>query len=64
MPYKVFLAIDTLGGLTGLKASRLFGFANNCKTCNTFLVMGVFSLIALLLSRLNEVPEQLQLLVS
>jgi hypothetical protein len=58
MPYKAHLAIDTLGGLTALTAPWLFGFAKNRKARNTFLVMGVFGLIAGLLSQPDEMPEQ------
>ena len=58
MPYKAHLAIDTLGGLTALTAPWVFGFAKNKKVRNTFLVMGVFGLIAGLLSKPEEMPEQ------
>lgn len=63
MPYKVHLAIDTLGGATALVAPWVFGFAQNKKARNTFLVMGVFGLIAGLLSRPEEMPRQPKQLV-
>jgi len=64
MPYKAHLAIDTVGGLTALTAPWLFGFAKNKKARNTFLVMGVFGLIAGLLSQPDEMPKHPQQLVS
>lgn len=57
MPYKAHLAIDTLGGLTALTAPWVFGFAKNKKARNTFLVIGVFGLIAGLLSKPDELPK-------
>ncbi len=56
MPYKVHLVIDTLGGLTALAAPWAFGFARNKKARNTFLIMGVFGLLAGLLSQPEEMP--------
>lgn len=56
MPYKAHLALDTLGGLTALTAPWVFGFAANKKARNTFLAMGVFGLIAGLLSKPEEMP--------
>ena len=56
MPYKAHLAIDTLGGLTAFTAPWLFGFAKNRKARTTFLVMGVFGLLAGLLSKPDEMP--------
>jgi hypothetical protein len=58
IPYKAHLAIDTFGGLTALTAPWLFGFAKNRKARNTFLVMGVFGLIAGLLSQPDEMPTK------
>lgn len=60
MPYKAHLAIDTMGGLTALTAPWLFGFAKNRKARNTFLAMGVFGLIAGLLSQPEEMPQHPQ----
>ena len=60
MPYKAHLAIDTVGGLTALTAPWLFGFAKNRKARNTFLAMGVFGLIAGLLSQPEEMPQHPQ----
>ena len=57
MPYKAHLAIDAIGGLTALTAPWVFGFAKNRKARNTFLVMGVFGLIAGLLSQPDEMPK-------
>lgn len=56
MPYKAHLVIDTLGSLTALAAPWAFGFARNKKARNTFLVMGVFGLLAGLLSQPEEMP--------
>lgn len=56
MPYKAHLALDTVGGFTALTAPWVFGFAKNRKARNTFLVMGVFGLIAGLLSKPEEMP--------
>ncbi|OUJ70470.1 SPW repeat domain-containing protein [Hymenobacter crusticola] len=58
MPYKAHLTIDTLGGLTALTAPWLFGFARNKRARNTFLVMGVFGLVAGLLSQPEEMPSK------
>ena len=58
IPYKVHLAIDTIGGLTSLTAPWVFGFAKNKKARNTFLAMGVFGLIAGLLSKPEEMPKE------
>ncbi|RZK24471.1 MAG: hypothetical protein EOO56_01210 [Hymenobacter sp.] len=58
MPYKAHLAIDTLGGLTALTAPWVFGFAKNKKARNTFLAIGVFGLIAGLLSKPEEMPKE------
>jgi hypothetical protein len=60
MPYKAHLAIDTLGGLTALTAPWVFGFADNKKARTTFLVMGVFGLMAGLLSKPEEMPKKLK----
>jgi len=56
LPYKVHLTLDTLGGATSLAAPWVFGFAHNKKARNTFLAMGVFGLIAGLLSKPEEMP--------
>ncbi|MGI4887342.1 MAG: SPW repeat domain-containing protein [Janthinobacterium lividum] len=58
MPYKAHLVIDTLGGLTALTAPWAFGFAKNKRVRNTFLVIGVFGLIAGLLSKPEEMSKQ------
>jgi hypothetical protein len=60
MPCKAYLAIDTLGGLTALTAPWLFGFAKTRKARNTFLVTGVFALVAGLLSQPDEMPDHSQ----
>ena len=58
VPYKAHLAFDTLGGLTALLAPWLFGFAKNRRARNTFLAMGAFGLMAGLLSKPEEMPQQ------
>lgn len=60
IPYKAHLAFDTLGGLTALSAPWLFGFAKNRKARNTFLAIGVFGLLAGLLSKPEEMPARPQ----
>ncbi|MGI4833254.1 MAG: SPW repeat domain-containing protein [Janthinobacterium lividum] len=64
IPYKAHLALDTLGGLTALTAPWVFGFAQHKKARNTFLVMGVFGLIAGLLSKPEEMPAHPQPLLN
>jgi len=54
MPYKAHLVLDTFGGVTALVAPWAFGFSKNTKARNTFLVMGIFGLIAGLLSQPEE----------
>ena len=54
MSYKKHLLIDVIGGATALAAPFLFGFAKNKKARNTFFVMGVFGLMAGLLSKPEE----------
>ncbi|HEX8464221.1 MAG TPA: hypothetical protein VF627_06335 [Abditibacterium sp.] len=54
MPFKMHLVLDTLGGLTGLAAPWVFGFSKNAKARKTFLAMGVFGLVAGLLSEPDE----------
>lgn len=54
MPYRAHLALDTLGGVMGLAAPWLFGFSENKRARNTFLVMGAFGLMAGLLSEPEE----------
>lgn len=56
MPYKAHLVLDLLGGLTALSAPWLFGFAHNERARNTFLVMGVFGIIAGTMSDEAEMP--------
>lgn len=60
IPYKAHLAFDALGGLTALSAPWLFGFAKNRKARNTFLAIGVFGLLAGLLSKPEEMPARPQ----
>lgn len=54
MPYKLHLNLDTLGGLTALSAPWALGFSNNSRARNTFIVIGIFGLIAGLLSQPDE----------
>lgn len=56
IPYKVHLVIDALNGLFVLTAPWLFGFAGNQVARNTFLVAGVFGILAGTLSRPEEMP--------
>ena len=54
MPYKMHLALDTLGGVTALSAPFALGFSKNPRARNFFLAIGVFGLIAGLLSDPEE----------
>lgn len=54
MPYKIHLLLDTLGGLTALSAPWALGFSKNARARNTFIAIGVFGLIAGLLSQPEE----------
>jgi len=56
LPFKAHLAFDALGGATALAAPWLFGFAKNWKARNTFIAIGVFGLLAGLLSEPEEMP--------
>ncbi|MCR5888286.1 hypothetical protein LRS06_11020 [Hymenobacter sp. J193] len=57
MPYKMHLALDAVSSLTALSAPWVFGFARNTRARNAFLAMGVFGLIATVLSRPEEMPK-------
>jgi hypothetical protein len=57
MPYKAHLALDMAGGGLALVSPWVFGFADNKKARNTFLVAGLFGLMAGLLSRPEEMPK-------
>jgi hypothetical protein len=57
MPYKTHLVLDVVGGLAGLSAPWLFGFAKDKKARNTFIAAGLFGLMAGLLSKPEEMPK-------
>jgi len=57
LPYKTHLLLDVVGGLAGLSAPWLFGFAKDKKARNTFLAAGLFGLMAGLLSKPEEMPK-------
>ena len=57
LPYKAHLVLDVVGGLAGLSAPWLFGFAKNRKARNTFIAAGLFGLLAGLLSKPEEMPQ-------
>lgn len=57
LPYKTHLLLDMVGGLAGLSAPWLFGFAKDKKARNTFLAAGLFGLMAGLLSKPEEMPK-------
>jgi hypothetical protein len=57
LPYKAHLVLDVVGGLAGLSAPWLFGFAKDRKARNTFLAAGLFGLLAGLLSKPEEMPQ-------
>ena len=54
MPYTAHLIADTAGGALALSAPWLFGFAGNPRARNTFIAMGLFGLMAGLLSQPEE----------
>ena len=54
MPYKAYLVLDTVGGLT---APWLFGFAKNKAARNSFLLLGAFGLLAGTLSKPEELAQ-------
>jgi hypothetical protein len=57
LPYKAHLAADVAVSALSASAPWLFGFADNKKARNTFLVMGAFGMLVTLLSRPEEMPE-------
>lgn len=57
LPFKKHLAIDFSAGLLALAAPWLFGFAKHKKARNTFLAMGVISLLASSLTKPEEMDE-------
>jgi hypothetical protein len=57
LPYKTHLVLDVVGGLAGLSAPWLFGFAKDKKARNTFIAAGLFGLLAGLLSKPEEMPK-------
>ena len=56
IPFKTHLIADTAVGVFALSAPWLFGFARNPKARTTFLVAGVFGIMAGLLSKPEEMP--------
>ncbi|WP_400193302.1 hypothetical protein [Hymenobacter sp. B81] len=58
MPYKAHLALDAVTSVTALAAPWVFGFARHQRARNAFLVMGLFGLVATLLSRPEEMPRR------
>ncbi len=59
IPFKTHLSIDVAMGLFSLSAPWLFGFSNNQKARNTFLVMGAAGVLAGLLSEPKEMQPSL-----
>lgn len=57
IPFKGHLIADTAVGLFALSAPWLFGFAGHAKARNTFLVAGVFGIMAGMLSKPEEMPS-------
>ena len=57
LPFKAHLVADAVVGAFAASAPWLFGFAENKRARNTFLVIGAFGLMAGLLSRPEEMPE-------
>lgn len=51
IPFKVHLLLDVAGGVLGLAAPWLFGFAHNKKARNTLLGFALFELLAVAISR-------------
>jgi hypothetical protein len=57
IPYKVHVGIDFLSGILALGAPWAFGFSDNERARNTFLVMGATAVVVSLLSDPQEMPE-------
>ena len=56
IPFRTHLVADTAVGLFALGAPWLFGFASHTKARTTFLVAGVFGILAGVLSKPEEMP--------
>lgn len=56
LPFKRHLQMDLATGLFAAGAPWLFGFAKNKRARNTFVVMGLVSLVAGALSRKEDFP--------
>lgn len=56
MPYKAHLIADVAVGVLAASSPWLFGFAKNKKARTTFLVAGLFGILAGTLSRPEEMP--------
>lgn len=54
IPFKAHLATDFTAGIFTLSASWLFKFAENKKARNTFLALGITSVVASLLTEPEE----------
>lgn len=57
MPYKAHLVLDVANGALAASAPWLFGFAKNKAARSSFLVLGLFGILAGTLSRPEEMPE-------
>jgi hypothetical protein len=57
LPFKAHLAADIAAGLFTATAPWLFGFSHNTRARNVFLGMGLFSVMAGLITDSDEMPK-------
>lgn len=58
--FKAHLALDVANGLFAASAPYLFGFSENKRARNFFLVAGAFGIAAGLLSQPKEMPKDIE----
>lgn len=54
VPFKAHLALDAVTGLLALGAPKLFGFSDNTRARNAFLLMGLTALVVSALTQPQE----------
>lgn len=57
VPFKVHLALDAVTGLLALSAPKLFGFSNNTRARNAFILMGLTALVVSALTQPDEMEQ-------
>ena len=60
LSFKTHLALDVANGLFAASAPYLFGFSENKRARNFFLVAGAFGIAAGLLSQPREMPKDVE----